>query len=226
MKIFNNISPQCRAAYYIRQSYLYKMYKTHNVYDYISKSYPLKYYYIAKENTISFYYTKNNLVYYYIHLKQGSAFNLIPLYDYLRNNYNFVLSGISYNFANHHAICIVKAPNRQLYAISTLYVIRLEGTPAITENSNGSTTLYKLPSNVTYLFHSMPIANSFVLFLTTDNRAIFIHVIDLVKEKTYTQKYYFEKILEKMSDISGGDSRVIELVEFVKSSRILDFGKK
>jgi hypothetical protein len=226
MNILSNALPKCKVAHSIRQSYLYKTDKTYNVYAYISKSHPLKYYYIIRENVTSFYYTKNNLVYYYVHLKQGNAFNLIPLYDYLGNNYNFILSGISYNFINHHALCIVKAPSRQIYIIDSTYVIRLESASAITGNPGKSDTLYELPHDVTYLFHSMPIANSFVLFLTTDNKAIFIHVIDLIKEETYTQKYYLEKILEKMLDKVEGDDRVLELVEFIKSSRILEFDKK
>jgi len=92
-----------------------------------------------------------------------------------------MLSSILYNFINHHALCVVKAPNRQIYVVDLSYIIRLGSESAITENTDKSTTLYKLPHDMTYLFHSMPIANSFVLFLVTNRKIIFIHVIDLIK---------------------------------------------
>jgi hypothetical protein len=92
---------------------------------------------------------------------------------------------------NHTEVCVVKAPNRQIYALG------IGSKPIIIENVSKGTVLYDFNNDVTYLFHSMPIANSFVMVIMNNSKGILIHVVDLIKEKIYTQKYLIGKIIEK-----------------------------
>ncbi len=223
---FKNRLPNCQVAHAIRQSYLYKKNKNSNVGAYVSKIYPLKYYYVKNEHTTSFYYTKNDVIYYYIYSIWDNFVRVIPLYNYLENDYHIILSGISYNFMNHHALCIVKAPNNKIYVIGTQYVLGLVSASDITSSVSESTKLYEMPHDMTYLFHSMPIANSFVLFLLTDGKTIFIYVIDLIKEKTYTRGYHIGGILEKIIAMFEENNLYRSLADFIRTSKVIDFDKK
>jgi hypothetical protein len=145
--------PICKVAHSIRQSYLYTKGMNAHVYQIISTQYPLSYCYIPKGDATSFYYNKNNLISYYIHSTTTSHFDLVPLYSYVKNDYEIILSPLKYDFRYHHEVCAVRAPNGQLYMSKGAALV----------NVSKGTTLYNISDSVTYLFHSMPIANSFFL---------------------------------------------------------------
>jgi len=66
-----------------------------------------------KHYIYSFYYNKNNLIEYYNHSKKNNDFEIMPLYNYVKNNYEIMLSDLPYN----STACVVKAPNRQVYIL-------------------------------------------------------------------------------------------------------------
>jgi len=179
--------PKCKVAHSIRQSYVYRIAD-------VSKNYPLTYYYLQEGETISFYYNKENLIEYYIQSKHDdNDFCIIPLYNYVKNNYELILSHYGCYFKNHHEVCIVKAPNHMIYLISR------ENNPIVIAKANKGRLLYNFNYDfgkyASYLFHSMPIANSFVIVLMRRGKKIIIHIIDLIKEKIYVQSYSLEKIM-------------------------------
>ena len=83
----------------------------------------------------------------------------------------------------YQKVCLVRAPNRQLY----ICVGNMIG------NISKGTLLYDLRDVGSNRFLSMPIANSFLLVVAVDIKNIVIHVIDLIREKIYLQKYPIEK---------------------------------
>jgi hypothetical protein len=163
--------------------------KNQNTNDLISTKYPLPYYYVKRGNNTSFYYSKNNIIVYYIHSARRQGLSVIPLYDYVKNNYEVILSDFKYDIWSHEEVCIVKAPNSQIYMIVE--------KPPIIKNISKGILLYdynrELRNGMTYLFHSMPIANSFILVVMSDNNEMLIHVIDLIEEKVNVQKYSIKK---------------------------------
>jgi len=52
-------------------------------------------------------------------------------------------------------VCVVRAPNRQVY------ILWVEDNKITIGNISKGTLVYSLSDSKTYLFHSMPIANSF-----------------------------------------------------------------
>jgi hypothetical protein len=198
MQNWIKILPTCKVAHFIRQSYLYKI--DNKVYDYISKEYPLTYYYVQEGHTNSFYYNKNDLIAYYTNSAQNNVLYIIPLYNQAKNDYEIVLSNYEYNFNLHHNLYIVKAPNRQIY------LLREESNSNIIVNVSTGKLLYNsrddFSNPVAYLFRSMPIANSFVVSMIGIGNEIVIHVIDLIKQKTYEQRCSIEEIKESILILS------------------------
>jgi hypothetical protein len=143
--------PKCKVAHSIRQSYLYKTSDNNDVNSEISNKYPLPYYYIRKQNVSSFYYNKNDLIAYYYYSTQNNDFYVMPLYNYLKNDYEIVLSDFEYNLFYPYEACLVRAPNRQLYMCAR----------NIIANVSKGTLLYDLNGITSYWFLSMPIGNSF-----------------------------------------------------------------
>jgi len=215
----NNL-PKCKVAHSIRQSYLYKIGKNHDVYSKTAEEYPLPYCYIRKEYITSFYHSKNNLISYYIHSMHNNNFCVVPLYNYVKNDYEIILTSFTYNFMNHTEICVVKAPNRQIY------ILGIRSKPIIIQNVSKGTILYDFNNKATYLFHSMPIANSFVLVIMNNIKEILIYVVDLIKEKTYTQKYPIEKIIETIISLSEGNDIYYRQLKSIKISDKLSFDKR
>jgi hypothetical protein len=111
----------------------------------------------------------------------------------------------------HSKICLVRAPNRQLYLINTGSV------SIVIENVSKNTLVYEFSQQATYLFHSMPIANSFVLFVMRSGNEIVIHVIDLIKEIKYVQKYLIEKIIETLISLSKENDKYYEELKSIKN---------
>ncbi len=204
---FLNSLPECKVAHSIRRSYLYKADKVHNLQYKVSKNYPLPYYYIQKEQIASFYYNKNNLISYYIHsVKEGSLY-LVPLYNYTKNDYDIVLSPFEYNFMYHHNLCVVISPNRQVYK-------SVEGKIA---NLTKGTLLYDLGNvRVDYLFHSVPIANSFILVVMIKDDEMSIEVIDLINERKYSKKYSLENILDSIISLLKVNNAIYEEIKHIK----------
>ena len=191
--------PKCKVAHSIRQSYSYRIAN-------VSKNYPLTYYYVQEAETISFYYNKENLIEYYIQSKHDdNNFCIIPLYNYVKNNYELILSNYGCYFKNHHQVCIVKAPNHMIYLIGR------ENNPIVIANPTKGTILYNFNydfgKHATYLFHSMPIANSFVLVVMRKGKKIIIHIIDLIEEKYYVQTHSLEKIMSIMLSLLEKNDR-------------------
>lgn len=142
------------------------------------------------------------------------------MYNYLKDNYEVTLSDFTYNFMRHFAVCVFRAPNGQLYMIDE------DGVPGTIINITKGTTLYRLHHDTIYLFHSMPIANSFVLFVTSNGKGIVIQVVDVIKEKTYTKKYSIRKIIETMLNISKGNDAFIKSMKFIAIGDSVDFDTK
>ena len=200
--------PKCKVAHFIRQSYLYGMGTNNNLYSKISKKYPLTYCYIKKGHTASFYYKKNNLIAYYTDSMEEGSLYFVPLYNYVKNDYDIILSPFEYYFLYHHDLCVVISPNRQVYKI-------VEGEIA---NLAKGTLLYDLGDvRVDYLFHSMPIANSFILVVTIKGNEMFIEVIDLIKGRKYSKKYPLEKILDSIISLLKGNNVVYEEIKNIKA---------
>jgi hypothetical protein len=206
MKILNQVLPKFKVAHFIRQSCLYttsernKMYiNTEVLSSYPLISYYIKYLYTAIEidYITSFYYNKNNLIAYYIRSLRDSKRCVIPLYNYAKNDYELVLLDYSCSFSDLHMICGVKAPNLRVYLL-----MKGDNPISIVNASNG-TLLYNFyrdsSKDENYLFHSMPIVNSFVLVATRTSEEIIFHVVDLIKEEIYVQNYSFKKIIETLS---------------------------
>jgi len=109
-------------------------------------------------------------------------------------------------------VCVVRAPNRQVY------ILWVEDNKITIGNISKGTLVYSLSDNKTYLFHSMPIANSFFLVVTSDDSAIVINIIDLIKEKNYVQKYSIVKIIKTILTISKSsiDYKAIESIGIPK----------
>jgi hypothetical protein len=211
--------PKCKVAHFIRQSCLYTKTEENQlrVDDYVSKNYPLKYYYIKRGTTTSFYYIKNNLIVYYIHSIQSNDFHVVPLYDYVQNDYKIILSSIDYNFKLHHRTCVVKAPNRQVYLVH-----QNDDDSILIVNASKGTLLYNSRDEfsdvvVSYLFRSMPVANSFVIIVMGVGREIIIHVIDLIKEKVYKQKCSREKIKESLLNVSKRNDMYYEKIKPIEN---------
>ena len=205
-----NSLPKCKAAYYIRRSYLYKTGEDKDVHSETSRIYPLTYYYTQKghitSSTTSFYYRKNDLISYYVHTTEYNIMNVIPLYNYVNNDYEVIISNASYNFQRPYDVYVVRTPNQQTYICRSGVVI----------NVNKNFWLYSMKGDVTYLFQSMPIANSFVLFVTSKGKEIFIDVIDLIKETNYSHRYSVEKIIDAMLSLSEGNNRDYKEIESLK----------
>jgi len=145
-------------AHSIRHSYLYAIKDNRNIGHYISKYNPLPYCLIKKITNIrknhyiySFYYNKNNLIAYYNDSNKNNDFDIIPLYNYAENNYEIMLSDLPYS----STVCVVKVPSRQVY------ILWVEDNKITIGNISKGTLVYSLIDSKTYLFHSMPIANSF-----------------------------------------------------------------
>ena len=210
---FRNGLPKCKVAHSIRQTFLYKGYNKNGIYSNISQNYTLRYCYIQKEYTISFYYDKNNLIEYYIHSMEKNKFYVVPLYNYLKNTYELILSPLEYNFVNPDTIYVVKAPNRQIY---------MDSKSSIANVSKG-TILYQLDNNLKYLLRSMPIANSFVLVIMNDGKDIIIHVIDFIKEKTHVRRYQTEIIMDHIISLSEKNDRYYKELKYMKIFDKLSF---
>jgi len=206
--------PKCKVAHSIRQSYLYKTSDNNDVNSEISKRYPLPYYYVSKKYISSFYYNKNDLIAYYIHLTQNNDLHAMLLYNYLKNDYEIVLSKFEYNFLYHHEVCLVRAPNRQIY----MHAGNIIG------NVSKGTLLYELSGVTSFRFLSMPIGNSFFLVVISDIKEIIICVIDLIKERRYVKKYPTEKIIDTLLSLSKGNDKDYKEIESVKNLDRLFFG--
>ena len=109
-------------------------------------------------------------------------------------------------------VCVVRAPNRQVY------ILWVEDNKITIGNISKGTLVYSLSDNKTYLFHSMPIANSFFLVVTSDDSAIVINIIDLIKEKNYVQKYSIVNIIKTILNLSKNsiDYKAIESIGIQK----------
>ena len=83
----------------------------------------------------------------------------MPLYNYIENNYELIISYFAYECMDNYAQCIFRAPNRQVYLLSMLDKWITIG------NINKNTILYQSRKEANYLFHSIPIANSFILLV-------------------------------------------------------------
>jgi hypothetical protein len=220
MNALNKNLPKCEVAYSIRQSCLYTLAKNYHIDTKISENYPIKYYYIQGGYTTSFYYNKNNLILYYIHSMQNNNSRVIPLYDYVKDSYEIILSDFPYYHERHHDVCIVKTPNRQVYLIGVA-----SKSFVIANVSNGTILCnfeYDFSKNTTYLSHSMPIANSFVLVVTRESNEIVTHIIDLINERIKSQKYPVEKIVEKILVLAKGFG-YYNAVKFIKNLDALFF---
>ncbi len=224
--ILNKSLPKCKVAHSIRQSCLYTKpdEEQSHVDDYVSENYPLTHYYIKRRHTTSFYYTKNNLIAYYIHSSQENDFHVIPFYDYVRNDYEVILSNYriilpnsEYDFKLHHRTYVVKAPNRQIYLVYN----GSEDKPVTIINASTGILLYnshdKFDDFASNLFRSMPIANSFVIIVTGIGKEIIIQVIDLVEEKVHEQKFSIEKIKELLLTLSKTNDVYYERLKFIES---------
>ena len=214
LKTFIKGLPKCKVAHSIRQSYLYKTSDNNDVNSDISKRYPLPYYYIRKQYVSSFYYKKNNLIAYYIQLTKNKELHAIPLYNYLKNDYEIVLSKFEYNFLYHHEVCLVRAPNRQVYICAG----------NIIGNVSKGTLLLDLSEVTSLRFLSMPIANTFFLVVMVDIKEIVICVIDLIKERRYVKKYPIEKIIDTLLNLLEGNDKDYKEIESVKNLDHLSFG--
>jgi hypothetical protein len=199
--------PKCKVAHYIRRSSLYLMGENSHIDSIISKDYPLSYHYIQGLSTTSFYYTKNNLISYYIHsIEDNSHFKIVPLYNYVKNDYDIIPSNFDYSLTHLHDICLVKAPNRQIYMCAG----------NIIGNVSRGTLLYDLRNVSPLRFLSMPIANSFILVITCDIKEITIYVIDLIKERKYERRYPLEKVIANLLSLLEGNDRSYREIESLK----------
>ena len=162
----------------------------------------------------SFYYNKNNLIAYYNDSNKNNDFDIIPLYNYVENNYEIMLSDLPYS----STVCVVKAPSRQVY------ILWVEDNKITIGNISKGTLVYSLIDSKTYLFHSMPIANSFFLVVTCDGSEIVINTIDLIKEKNYVQKYPIVKIIKTILSLSK-NSTDYKAIESIGISNKLYFEK-
>jgi hypothetical protein len=210
---FRNGLPKCKVAHSIRQSFLHKGYNKSGIYSNISENYPLRYRYLQKGHIISFYYNKNNLIEYYIHSRERNKFYVVPLYNYLKNTYELVLSPLEYDFMNPDTVYVVRAPNRRIYMDS-------KGTIA---NVSKGTILYQLDNNLKYLLRSMPIANSFVLVIMNDGKDIITHVIDLIKEEIHVRRYQTEMIMDYIISLSEKNHKHYKELKYMKIFDKLSF---
>jgi hypothetical protein len=205
LSTFSKVLPKCKVAHPIRQSCLYTNVNEMDVDTYKLDNYPLTSYYLEKVGAKSFYYSKNDLIEFYIYLVDSNYFKVIPLYNYAKNTYEIMLSDLPYKFINHYAVCIFKSPNRQIYLLDMGDNIK-DNTIVIANVSKGR-VLCGFYKEAYYLFHSMPIANSFVLVITStltrNGNVIVINIIDLIKEKWYAITYTFVEVIDAILNLAN-----------------------
>ena len=224
----SNDLPKCKVAYYLRESYL-RIKGKKDIKANIEKNHPLPYCYLQKGNVISFYYHKNDLITYYIGSMQNDKLRVIPLYNYVRNNYELILSDFPYDFKNHYSVCVVRAPNHQLYLMGTLYELDTISNPILIASTDNGTIWYNFKRDfskeATYLFHSMPIANSFVLVVLHKSNEIVFHVVDLINETVHVQKCSVNKIIETILSLIIKNNRLYRVIKSIENLDELSFEK-
>jgi hypothetical protein len=144
---------------------------------------------------------------------ERSKFYVVPLYNYLKNTYELILSPLEYNFMNPDTVYVVRAPNRQIYV----------GRSNTIANVSKGTIFYQLDSGLEYLFCSVPIANSFVLVIMTDGKDIVTHVIDLIKEEIYVRRYLIEIIMDNIIGLSEKNDMHYNELKYIKTYDKLSF---
>ncbi len=209
-----NKLPKCEVAHSIRQSYLHKKTEDIDVHSEVSNKYPLPYYYLKKGYHTSFYYKKNDLISYYTHSMDNNNYQIIPLYNHTKDDYEIVLSDFPYNFLYHHEVCLVKAPSGRIYIC----------TRNLIGNVSRGTLLHALSDDTPFKRYSMPIANSFILAIENNAKAISICVIDLIKERKYIRKYQISKVIEDILKLSKESNTNYEELQSIKTLEKLSFG--
>ncbi len=141
-------------------------------------------------------------------------YQIIPLYNYTKNDYEIVLSDFPYNFLNHHEVCLVKAPSGRIYIC----------TKGLIGNISRGTLLHALSDNTPFKHYSMPIANSFILAIENNTEEVSICVIDLNKERKYIRKYPIKKAIEAILKLSQKSNANYEELQSIKVLENLSFG--
>ncbi len=213
--------PQTRIAKSIRHSFLHKKSSGKVEIDNSLRIYPLPATYIRRANGIfSFFYVKNDVVNYYAHNKGITNYNFIPVYDYKANQYDIIVTDYPYSFSDKSGenMIVVRTPNNKYYIAGIVQEYQNYKDMLIVLNVNSESLLYAckadLRGKVNRVFHSMPIANSFIVVLTTSPKEMAIYVIDLINEKVDKINYDLE--LHKTKILNFGINSKITYVNMNK----------
>ena len=219
--------PQHRIAKNIRHSFLHKKSNSKVEIDNSLRIYPLPATYMRRiDGGFSMFYVKNDVINYYARDKGIMKYNLIPLYDYKSNQYDIIVTDYPYSFSDKSGedMVVVRTPNNKYYIAGIVQEYQNLKDTLIVLNINSESLLYACKANlrgmVNRMWHSMPIANSFIVVLTTSPKEIAIYVIDLINEKVDKINYDLE--LHKTKILNFGRNSKITGVDMLKFGYNID----
>jgi len=202
----------------IKHSFLHKKSSGKVETDNSLRIYPLPATYMRRtDGSFSMFYVKNDVINYYAHDKGIMKYNLIPLYNCKSNQYDIIVTDYPYSFSDKSGedMVVVRTPNNKYYIAGIVQEYQNLKDMLVILNLESESLLYACRANlrgiVNRVWHSMPIANSFIVVLTTSPKEIAIYVIDLINEKVDKINYHLElhkaKILNfgRNSKITGVD---------------------
>jgi hypothetical protein len=207
----------------IKHSFLHKKSSGKAEIDNSLRIYPLPATYIRGiDGSFSFLYVKNDVINYYAHNKGIMKYNLIPVYNYKSNKYDVIATDFPYSFSDKsgEAMVVVRTPNNKYYIAGIVQEYQnIKQDRLVVLNVESESLLYagsaNLKGKLNRVRHSMPIANSFIVVLTTSPTKIAIYVIDLINEKT--DEIYYDLELHKTKILRfSKDSKIthVEMLNF------------
>ena len=147
-------------------------------------------------------------------------YNFIPLYNYKSNQYDIIVTDYPYSFSDKSGqdMVVVRTPNNKYYIAGIVKEYQDFEDALIVFKVESGSLLYAcrthLKGTVNRVWHSMPIANSFIVVLTTISKEIAIYVIDLINEKVDKINYDLE--LHKTKILNFGKNSKITYIDMHK----------
>jgi len=174
----------------IKHSFLHKKSSGKVETDNSLRIYPLPATYMRRtDGSFSMFYVKNDVINYYAHDKGIMKYNLIPLYNCKCNQYDIIVTDYPYSFSDKSGedMVLVRTPNNKYYIDGIVKEYQNFEDALIVLNVESGSLLYAcrahLRGTVNRVWHSMPIANSFIIVLTTSPKEIAVYVVDLINGK-------------------------------------------
>jgi hypothetical protein len=211
----------------IKHSFLHKKSSGKVETDNSLRIYPLPATYMRRiDGGFSMFYVKNDVINYYARDKGIMKYNLIPLYDYKSNRYDIIVTGYPYSFSDKSGedMVVVRTPNNKYYIAGIVQEYKNLKDMLVILDVESESLLYACRANlrgkVNRVWHSMPIANSFIVVLTTSPKEIAIYVLDLINEKV--DKINYDLDLHKTKILNFGRNSKITGFDMIKFGYNID----